>query len=302
MLATEAVDLWERELRTLRELAPKTAREHVAHVRGALGAIGAHRGTAAGELRVEDLRRDDLVAALDEYRSRTGSVATVRRRMAALRSFYSWCVETERVTTDVARTLRMPRVPAQREADALGEDEARRVLAAAGKREWAERDTLLVALVLTMGLRLREAVALRVRDVRGEVLSLPDREVPLSPAARNALAAYLPTRSARLERHDQASEHLLVSRAPVKGSMDPTVVGMGATLDRVVDAAGVKRRGVRAQTLRATFATLASGSGAYTTPELGAVLGVRSQAALSRYTPVSTAALASAAGRHPLAQ
>lgn len=301
MLVLEAVDLWERELRSLKGAAPRTVREHVSHVSSVLDSLGRSLAKEPGEVSLHEVSRDLLVLALDEYNSspKVRSRATVARRLSALRSFFGWCLATGHLPADVSRTLPVPKVRASRPA-ALCEADALLLLQAAGESLWPERDRLLVSLLLTCGLRLSEAVSLRLSDVDRGVLRLADRDVPLSPLAASHLASYLPSRRGRLRRHGESCDALLLSRAPVKGSMEPTVPGMGAVVTRLLAAAGLSSRGLRANALRATFASLALESGSHTPEELASALGVSSPRSVARYSGSSLRDLAAASARHPL--
>jgi site-specific recombinase XerC len=109
------------------------------------------------------LERDDLVAALDGYTTYTNrsGIAVTRARSTqlsfytALRSFLSWCVETEKLVRNPMARIKQPKQPG-RAPKAMSEDECRQLLTQAQLSRSPERDTLVVTMALTMGLRLAE--------------------------------------------------------------------------------------------------------------------------------------------------
>ncbi len=124
--------------------------------------------------------------------------ATVNRRLAALKSWLRWCVETGLI----AAVPRFPRrVEAVRRAPrALTKTEEARLLRAL-ERGGSARDRALIGLLLFAGLRVGEVVALRREDVKlserkGKVTvragkGLKRREVPLGHEAREYLRPWL---------------------------------------------------------------------------------------------------------------
>ena len=126
---------------------------------------------------------------------------TVNRRMKAVKSWLSWCV-------DEGLAPRLPDFPkgvpeARRAPEALERAEVNRLLREV-EREGDPRDAALIRLMLSCGLRVSEAVSLRLEDVdvgeRHGVITVRKgkggkyREVPVPPAARKALREWLAVR------------------------------------------------------------------------------------------------------------
>ncbi|RDV80744.1 tyrosine-type recombinase/integrase [Ammonifex thiophilus] len=124
--------------------------------------------------------------------------ATVNNALNALSSFFSWAKEAGFVSSDPTEGVRQ--VPEDRLAPRwLGRRELGRFLRAVQKHG-TPRDRALVALLLHAGLRVSEAVSLRLEDVvirersgsvrvRGKGGKF--REVPLNATARRVLKEYL---------------------------------------------------------------------------------------------------------------
>lgn len=145
-----------------------------------------------------------LVTSVDlkEYqaymiRSRGLKPATVNRRMAAIRSWLRWCQEHGEIES-------LPRWPkraseVQQSPKALTKQEQDRFLRAV-EREGSLRDMALVGLLLFAGLRVGEAVRLRVEDIeiserKGKVVvrsgkGIKRREIPLGLDARNMIRGW----------------------------------------------------------------------------------------------------------------
>ncbi|HET7476579.1 MAG TPA: tyrosine-type recombinase/integrase [Dermatophilaceae bacterium] len=305
--------------------------------RPALDAMAAGEREAAvlaayERLDVAALGLDDLDQALAEFRTRPDprfarhperapqerSPATVARRTAALRSFFAWCYRTERIAADPAALLRPPK-KRKRMPRAIDGATAGRALAEAGEAStWPERDLVIMALALACGLRLDEIARLRVADLEGQppvglvVRGKGDKERRLGvpPVVQEALAAYLPTRQARLHDLGLEAATVVVSSRPrpvrdrrgrvvgttVEASRDSVIY----VVDRVLRQLGARRAGVRVHALRHTFATLGLREGAFSLRQLQVALGHASLATTQIYTEVADEEIAAAMRLHPL--
>ncbi|MGH2767997.1 MAG: tyrosine-type recombinase/integrase [Actinomycetota bacterium] len=319
--------------------SPRTITAYEAEVEDTLRAVAALLGAAPHSLALSSISRDHLVAAVADFRVRPDAryrsrphlapperaPATVARRVAALKVFFSWCYATERIPADPAALIKAPR-KTKRLPKALDAEVARELIERAEDARWPERDQLLVVLALTTGLRLEEIARLRVEDLVGnpsEAINVigkgnKERRLPLAPVVQEALAAYLPTRSARLARLGLQASTLFISTRPREVAVDrggaavesveATRAGIAYVVDRVLRRVGARRRGSRVHVLRHTFATLglrpdsSSGRPAYTLRQLQAALGHANLATIQVYAEVSDAELKTAAAAHPLAR
>jgi len=133
---------------------------------------------------LDTLTRHDLTAWLDQY----ADPSTRGTYLGHLRSFYRWCVETERLTLDATAGIRTPKIP-RRLPRPLGEDELARALATATPRVRA-----WITLAAYCGLRSCEIAAMRGEHINSGVLFIPVQKggdaacVPLPPKVLDELA------------------------------------------------------------------------------------------------------------------
>lgn len=141
----------------------------------------------------------------DLYRRRLSAV-TMRRKLAALRSFFRFLVREGLVEVNVARLLRTPRTP-KTLPRVLTAEQTNLLLdqVAAGKLERPRpaRDLAIFELLYGCGLRVSELVGLNLEDmdsaerwlrVRGK--GRKERQVPFGAKAAAALERYLDERQA----------------------------------------------------------------------------------------------------------
>lgn len=125
--------------------------------------------------------------------------STLARKIAALRTFFRWLLQRGVVNEDPSAQLRSPKVE-RRLPRLLDEHEVQRLFAVIAQSASfrALRDRALLEVIYAAGLRVSEAVGLRLRDVdltNGVVLCAGRhgrvRSVPLTSSAIAALHEYL---------------------------------------------------------------------------------------------------------------
>ena len=275
---------------------------------------------------------DELDEAIAEFRTRPDprfrtnpqrapeerAPATVARRTAAIRTFFGWCYTTDRIPADPSAKLEAPR-RRKRMPKALTEDLATSVLDQSGQgSRWPERDELIIALALACGLRLEEMATLRLDQLLGDppeaivVRGKGDKERRLGvpPVVREALSAYLPTRTARLDELGLSAVTLLVSSRPravknragdvVGSTVEASRESVAYVVDRLLRRVGARSAGIRVHALRHTFATLGLREGAFSLRQLQVALGHASLATTQIYTEVADEEIAAAMQLHPL--
>src|SRR6266542_2598850 len=229
---------------------------------------------------------------LAEEQKRRPAVSSQARTTAALKCFFRFLVEEERIVRDPALPLRTPK---KREVlpDTLTMSELERLLAQPGRDDlWErhfpgkpERDRLLLALMAYAGLRRSELLGLdwddvdlsrrllRVRKAKGG----RQRTLPIHPALAPLFAEYYAT---RVPLGDQA---VFVG---VQGNR-LHYTQLGQTFRHYVNAAGVnERKRVTPHTLRHVFASELLRAGA-NLRQIQELLGHKHLDSTQRYTRVN---------------
>jgi site-specific recombinase XerD len=319
MDVVQARNLWLGELAT-NGASPWTIRNYTATTDTAFATVAARRGLDVAALELAGVDRDDVVAALAAYVEAVDVVTGVARKRSqstmasfatGLRSFFSWCVETEKLDRNPMARVKRPKAPV-RVPKAMSADQCQQLIEAAGQSRSPERDRLLVLVGLTMGLRLAEMASIRPGDfypsadaathLRIVGKGNKERLVPVPQVVRDALAAWLPVRAAQLERWGATASTLFVSqRVGRGGTMDVGRDTVGQVYERSLVAAGLVQKGRRVHVARHSFATLVLESGAdiLTVSEL---LGHSSIATTHIYVKANPERMMAAVEANPLAQ
>ncbi len=144
-----------------------------------------------GEERLVDgLDPAELRAWLLELRATLAAVS-VSGYVRTLKALGNWLAAEELARATGLRSLRKPRVPSKL-VEPVADDAMRRLLAAAGVR-----DRAILLLLLDTGLRVSEAAALRLGDLRADGTfnvqgkGAKERIVPVGSTARQAIVRYL---------------------------------------------------------------------------------------------------------------
>jgi site-specific recombinase XerD len=230
-------------LESYRGYSPHTVKAYARDLRRFREFLAARHGRISRPGRVQP----EMVVAFG-LSLRGDAPLTVRRKLAALASFYAFLQDTGAATFNPARGLPLPNV-AQDLPTCLNEEQARRLLGAA-HTPWHRA---MIALLLFAGLRRTEATAITLEDLdldRGQLLvrgkGAKQRVVPLTPMVTRAIREYLPCRP------ETQSNHLFVSRIGAHGIHGRLVNKM---LNQVLARAGLTEKGITPHKLRHTFAT-----------------------------------------------
>jgi integrase/recombinase XerD len=256
-----------------------------------------------------DAGRAEIEAYLVDQANRGMAHATRARRLSSIRQLYRFAFLEGWRTDDPAALIRGPK--RQRTLPgALSEAEVDRLLAAAEQRgqDAAERlrDTCLMQILYATGLRVSELVSLPVAAVRGDPRMIlirgkggRERMVPLSPPARDALAAWLAHLDRDATRIRPRSPWLFPARGR-RGHM--TRERFFVLVKDLAHLAGLNAAAVSPHTLRHAFATHLLANGA-DLRVIQTLLGHASIATTEIYTHVLETRLKDLVfERHPLGQ
>ncbi|RBO53499.1 recombinase XerC [Rhodovulum sp. BSW8] len=286
----DALEAWLAEERAIDGASEATIRAYATDLRGFLAFLAEYDGEPAGPARLARIELRDLRAWMAHERSRGLGPRSLARALSAVKGFFRWFGRREGFEPTAVLSVRAPKFT-RKLPRPLPEDAARAVIADLGDTPevpWiAARDAAVATLLYGSGLRISEALGLRGRDAPlPDVLRIrgkggKERLVPVLPAAREAVAAYLD-----LCPFDLVPDGPLF-RGARGGALNPRMVA------RAMEGARA-RLGLPASAtphaLRHSFAThlLAAGGDLRTIQEL---LGHASLSTTQAYTAVDTARL-----------
>jgi integrase/recombinase XerD len=239
-------------LRLERGLSPNTCAAYEGDIRRFLESLPGRLLSAPGEI-AEKQVFDFIVAE----RRRGRDVASVRRSLSALRTFFRFVIRERAHSANPAREIENPRSWV-RLPSYLRVEEVKRLISAVTEEtsRYPLRDAALLELVYATGLRVGEVTSLRVDSVRPDLRILRclgkgsrERIVPVSRSALQALALYTEKERPRLVR-GTSTDLLFVSRAGKPLGREV----VRAFLRKYALAAGIAGR-LTPHTLRHSFAT-----------------------------------------------
>jgi integrase/recombinase XerC len=106
----------------------------------------------------------DVTAFISKLRHKDLSSKSIQRNLSAIRSFYSYLLDQEIITTNPATIARSPKVK-RRLPKVLDTDQAARLLDFQPQNAKEKRDKAIIELLYGSGLRLMEVVGLSIKDL-----------------------------------------------------------------------------------------------------------------------------------------
>lgn len=210
-LMADELARWLDGERATRGRSEHTIRAYQADLLAFLGFLGGYHGEPALPGNLGRLTQSDMRAFAAAERGRGLSARSLARRLSAVRSFIRWMSDRHGFDASRALASRAPKFTRSLPRP-LAERQARDLLDLAAETHpepWiAARDTAVLTLLYGSGLRISEALALNGVDwplrealtIRGK--GGKERQVPVLPVARDAIAAYLRLSPWPLERDD----------------------------------------------------------------------------------------------------
>ena len=139
----------------------------------------------------------DVSAWLFKLKKDDMSAATVNRKLASIRAYYKYMIETGRLTDDPTSGIRSPRIE-RKGIDYLTIEEVDRLLSAPPASDLGRRDLAILEMLYATGLRVTELMFVNVDDVnlRMGFVSCNGaygkaRIIPLGRPSRAALEKYI---------------------------------------------------------------------------------------------------------------
>ncbi len=197
---SDALERWLAELSAIGARADNTVEAYRTDVLGFLSFQQGHEGDAFGTAHLARIGTRDMRAWMANERGRGVGARSLARSLSAVKNFIGWHGEREGFDPSAVLMTRSPKF--QRKLPRpLAEDAARAMIDTVELQSltgWvALRDMAVVTLLYGCGLRISEALGLKGRDLPiGDTLRIigkggKERIVPVIPAARHAVEAYL---------------------------------------------------------------------------------------------------------------
>jgi integrase/recombinase XerD len=187
------------------------------------------------------------------------AASTVARKIAAIKSFFSYLVASQAIAIDAAIGLETPKI-ARRTPKTMTSADVERLLNAPGSGNSPKvlRDHALLELLYATGMRVSELVALQLGDIdvaQGSVCVRnqtddKERQVPISDAAALAVQVYVERGRAGLVKSEPAPTALFLNQR----GQSLTRQGMWLIIKEYAAKAGLPYE-VTPHTLRHSFAT-----------------------------------------------
>ena len=159
--------------------------------------------------------KSDVSAWLLKLKMDGMSAATVNRKLASIRAYYKYLMETAGLETDPTTGIRSPRIE-RKDIEYLTIDEVDRLLTAPADTDIGRRDLAILEMLYATGMRVSELMFVNIGDVnlRMGFVSCSGahgkaRIIPLGRPARAALEKYI---------YDIRSHF---RRSPAQGGNDP---------------------------------------------------------------------------------
>jgi site-specific recombinase XerD len=245
--------------------------------------------TLPEDLPIDQVTREHCTNYLRDFQERGCKPLTVKAYHRILDAFFRWCLEEERIDESPMKRVPKPKV-AQEQVKPLTGEELTVLLDAPNRRTFVGlRDVAIMALMADTGLRVSEAVNIKLGDLdtRARAVTVTGKgDKPRTVFYGEAVAGHL--RSYLRRRARRGSEDLLF----VNSLGEPIL--RWAIVERMRDygyAAGIRGKRVSPHTLRHTFAVNWLKNGGDTL-SLQRLLGHSSPAMTARYVNFCTADLA----------
>jgi len=195
-----ALAAWLDHQRALKGAADNTLAAYQTDVSGFLNFMTQHHGEAQGLGPVSRIGVSDMRSWMAHERARGVGARSLARSLSAVKSFYRWLADREGFEPTAVLSTRSPKFQ-KKLPRPLAVDAARAMINTVelqAREPWiAARDTAVVTLLYGCGLRISEALGLTGADtplpasLRIVGKGGKERVVPVIPAARTAVDAYL---------------------------------------------------------------------------------------------------------------
>jgi len=196
---------WQKWLGDEKRFSPHTCDAYSRDLLSFLSFLADHLGGRPRLRDLESLRPVDFRAWLARHAADGHKRTSTARALSVVRGFFAWLERNDLATNHAIRVLRTPKVPhAVPKALSIGETED--LMDTVDAEGWVGlRDIAVLTLLYGAGLRIAEALSLKVEDapkkdsIRVTGKGNKQRMVPILPVVRQAIDAYLEACPLRME-------------------------------------------------------------------------------------------------------
>jgi integrase/recombinase XerC len=190
---------WQRDLGSVRRLAPATLEAYSRDLAQFLSFLARHTGGPVSIATLKEMRAADIRAFLAARRAEDLQSRSLARSLSALKSFFRFLERDGVLSTEALNVIRTPKAKKSL-PKALTVLEAKAAIAATAEMEdrpWvAARDMAVLSLCYGAGLRISEALAVTRADLDSSAMRVTGkggktRMVPLIDAVRASIETYL---------------------------------------------------------------------------------------------------------------
>jgi integrase/recombinase XerC len=209
------------------------------------------------DIKPEDSRREDVRQYIGDMSFESRDARSVNRTLSSLRGFFKYLIRFNYRKDNPSETVRNIKT-AKKLPEFLWEDEMKEFASLHLNKNilWPARDEALIMMIYSAGLRISEALALKVSDFENDFQSArvvgkgdKERTVFFSDEGRAAFLAYLPEREAKIKKDKSVKEVFINMRG---GAL--SAVGAWWIIGEYVRRGGSEKN-VHPHSLRHSFAT-----------------------------------------------
>ena len=156
-------------------------------------------GRFPSETEFADITKDDIGAYIESLLTKSYASSSVARKVAAVKSFFNYLTKSGTISENPTANITSPKVK-KRPPQALSEQDVEMLLQATTKKQTPKnlRDTALLQMLYATGMRVTEAVSLKVDDLNLDEMTLVctgkddgQRILPYDTSTAEVLETYL---------------------------------------------------------------------------------------------------------------
>ena len=170
-----------------------------------------------GVLDIEESTNADVVAFLMELKSKGSSKSTVNRKLASVRTYFTFLQKRMGLEHNPADNIKSPKIE-KKAMEYLKPEEIERLMELPDNTDKGIRDKAILELLYATGIRASELIDMEIADInlrmgfvtcQGE--NIRARIIPVGRMARNAVEKYMEESRNRLTRSNEDERHLFVN-------------------------------------------------------------------------------------------